>query len=109
MALGYQWARMDRCPNCLAELVGEYCAACGERRVRPEDLSAARLAHDVVDQVASFRLKFTTLRTLRALLTPGLLTAEFVAGRRRPYLNPLKLYLVCAALFFLAGSFEYCC
>ena len=94
---------MDRCPNCLAELVGEYCAACGERRVRPEDLSVARFAHDVVDQVASFRSKFMTLRTLNALMTPGLLTTEFVAGRRRSYLNPLKLYLVCGALFFFAA------
>jgi hypothetical protein len=94
---------MERCPNCLAEIVGEYCAACGERRLRPEDLSASRLAHDVVDQVASFRFKFKTLRTLGALMTPGLLTMEFLAGRRRRYLDPLKLYLVCAALFFLAA------
>jgi hypothetical protein len=36
---------MDRWPNCLAEITGEYGAACGERRFRPEDLSPVRFAH----------------------------------------------------------------
>lgn len=34
---------------------------------------------------------------------PGALTQHFLEGRRRPYLSPIKLYLVCAAVFFLAA------
>src|SRR5262245_34174834 len=94
---------MSRCPNCSAELIEEYCARCGQRRIHPKDLSARRFLDELVDEIASLRAHFKTLHTLRALLTPGLLTADFLAGRRQPYLSPLKLYLVCAAIFFLSA------
>ena len=45
------------------------------------------------------------LRTLRGLFSPGLLTVEFLAGRRQPYLSPIKVYFACAAIFFLAAPF----
>jgi len=40
---------------------------------------------------------------MRLLLWPGVLTAEYLAGRRQPYLTPIKIYFVCAAIFFLAA------
>jgi hypothetical protein len=91
------------CPNCALELRGLYCSACGQRRIDPSDLSARRFVNDLADEVGTLGFKFRTLHTLRALLTPGLLTSEFLAGRRQPYLSPLKLYFVCAAIFFLAA------
>jgi hypothetical protein len=94
---------VSQCPNCSAELEGQYCSACGQRRIDPGDLSARRFVHEVADQVATSEFKFKTLRTLRALLTPGLLTTEFLAGRRQRYLGPIKVYFVCAAIFFLAA------
>jgi hypothetical protein len=84
-------------------LTGEYCAACGQRRLDARDLSARRLFGDLVDEVGTLRSKFRTLHTLRTLLRPGLLTTEFLAGRRQAYLSPIKLYFVCAAIFFLAA------
>jgi len=42
------------------------------------------------------------------LLIPGLLTAEFLAGRRQPYLTPFKAYVICAALFFLSAPTDAC-
>ncbi len=94
---------MPQCPNCSAEAGDEYCAQCGQRRIGPDDLSATQFVHEIVDEVTTLHTKFKTLRSLRALLTPGVLTEHFLAGRRRPYLSPLKLYLVCAAVFFLAA------
>jgi hypothetical protein len=94
---------MSRCPNCSAELAQEYCPVCGQRRIRPEDLSAGRFFHEWFDEFADLHMKFKTVRTLRGLLIPGWLTAEYLAGRRQPYLMPLKVYLVCAALFFLSA------
>lgn len=44
-------------------------------------------------------------RRLRALFVPGKLTTEFIAGHRRPYLTPLKVYLLCGAIFFLATPY----
>ena len=83
---------------------GPYCAACGQRR----DRSAAtcpsrRFVSELADEVGTLGFRFKTVRTLRSLLIPGLLTAEFLAGRRQPYLSPMKVYFVCAAIFFLAA------
>jgi hypothetical protein len=38
------------------------------------------------------------LRTARAMLRPGALTAEYRRGRRAPYVGPLKLFLVAGAV-----------
>jgi Protein of unknown function (DUF3667) len=94
---------MSRCPNCSAELTQEYCPVCGQRRIRPDDLSARRFFQELFDEFANLRLTFKTVRTLRGLLTPGWLTAEYLAGRRQAYLTPFKVYLVCAAIFFLSA------
>jgi Protein of unknown function (DUF3667) len=94
---------MTRCPNCSADVTGEYCPACGQRRIRPDDLSARRFVRDLAGELSSFRTRFKTWRTLRLLLWPGGLTSEYLAGRRDPYLAPIKVYLVCAAIFFLAA------
>ena len=46
-------------------------------------------------------------RTLGALLArPGLLTREFLAGRRARYLPPVRLYLVVSVVFFLWMAFH---
>jgi hypothetical protein len=94
---------MSRCPNCSSELAFEYCPRCGQRRIHPQDLSARHFGHELVDEIATLHERFKTLRTLRQLLVPGFLSAEFLAGRRQPYLTPFKVYLVCAAMFFLAA------
>jgi len=94
---------MLKCPNCSAELRLEYCSNCGQRRIRPEDLSARRFFRELFDEVANLDVKFKTVRTLRGLLSPGWLTAEYLAGRRQRYLTPFKVYLVCAAIFFLSA------
>lgn len=94
---------MATCPNCLAESGGEYCAACGQQRLHDDDLSATRFLRDIADQAVNLRFNFKILRSLAALATPGRLPVEFLSGRRGGYLNPLRLYLVCAAIFFVAA------
>jgi hypothetical protein len=76
---------------------------CGQRRIHPQDLSARRYFRELADEISTLHERFKTLRTLRTLAVPGLLSAEFLAGRRQPYLTPFKVYVVCAAMFFLAA------
>src|SRR5262245_19577024 len=97
--------RSALCRNCSAVLVGEYCSICGQRGIQPDDLSARRYLRVLGGQISDSYLQFKTLRSLRALFTPGRLTREFVAGRRQPYLSPVKIYFVCAAIFFVAVPF----
>jgi hypothetical protein len=89
---------LDRCPSCGAPRRGAYCADCGERFLRPADFDLRHfLLHDLPHELWHFDGKL--YRTLRALfVTPGLLPAEYVAGRRVAYIVPLRLYL---ALFLL--------
>ncbi len=92
-----------RCANCDAELAGEYCHACGQHAAEADDLAVGPLVRHFTHEL--LHLDFKTLHTLRALLTPGFLTREFLEGRRRRYLSPLKLYFVCAAVFFVTAPF----
>jgi hypothetical protein len=96
-----QLAGMSRCKNCNTPLGAgfQFCPQCGQKNIElerplPELLGeAVREAIDVDGRA---------LRTLWALLRqPGLLTSEFLAGRRRFYTPPVRLYLVISLLFFL--------
>lgn len=89
------------CPSCGEPLAGEYCHACGERRPDPRRLSARHFFGEMTEDVLDVDSR--ALRSLRLLVArPGFLTLEYIAGRRRPYLGPLRMYLtVFAALLFV--------
>ena len=40
-----------------------------------------------------------------SIFRPGALTAEHIAGRRRPYLTPLRLFLLCNLVYFVAQPY----
>jgi Protein of unknown function (DUF3667) len=40
-------------------------------------------------------------------MVPGRLTADYIAGRRQPFLDPLKTYLLAAGLFFLVAPYVF--
>jgi hypothetical protein len=96
-------ASSDACASCGAALLGEFCHACGERRVRPDEMTLRAFARELASEAGN--LDSRAYRSLRYLIArPGFLTAEFVAGRRRAYLGPLKLFLASFAVVLLAGS-----
>jgi Protein of unknown function (DUF3667) len=91
------------CASCGGALLGEFCHACGERRLRPDEMTLRAFARDVASEVGD--LDSRAYRSVRALIRqPGFLTAEWVAGRRRAYLSPLKLFLAAFAVIMLASS-----
>ena len=90
---------MRSCKNCGTPLEARYCPECGQRgidleRPLPELLGEAlRETLDVDGRAA---------RTLWTLIRrPGLLTSEYLAGRRRRYSPPFRLYLIISLLFFV--------
>ncbi|HEV3286846.1 MAG TPA: DUF3667 domain-containing protein [Steroidobacteraceae bacterium] len=92
----------QRCENCGNEVSQRYCGACGQRL----DAPVHSLWH--FSQIATEDLTHAdsrVWRTLWALLAkPGLLTCEFLGGRRARYLPPVRLYLVLSVIFFLVAS-----
>src|SRR5205814_5534374 len=88
------------CPSCGSAMPGRFCASCGEKRVGPDDLSLKHFAEHTVEAFTHIDGKvFNTLRTL--LFAPGQLTADYLRGRRKPYLAPIPLFLACNLVFFL--------
>jgi len=86
------------CLNCGEKLLGEFCWRCGQEAV---DLRRPMrdLASDLLDNVLNLDSKL--LRTIGSLLfRPGRLTREYLAGRRAPYVRPLKVYLLAALVCF---------
>ncbi len=90
------------CLNCGAPLVGPFCAQCGQRDIPPYP-SVRELAVDAVSELSGWDGRL--LNTIRALLAhPGLLTHEFLEGRRARYISPLRLYLTASVIYFLLSA-----
>src|SRR4051812_43582752 len=94
------------CPSCERRRATAYCPSCGEQPLRPRDLKVDDLATRIFTALSSIDGKL--MRSFRALLlTPGALTAYYVAGQRRSWLGPLQLFLIAHALFFAVQSWTH--
>jgi hypothetical protein len=90
---------MPQCKNCQTEIDGAYCPTCGQRNVDLER-PVWRLIGDVLKE--TFEIDGRTALTVKTLFRhPGMLTEEFLAGRRRTYTPALRLYLVISISFFI--------
>ncbi len=96
-------ASRDACLNCGREFVPErlrYCPACGqETNVKPPTV------FEFAQQFGGSYIaaEGALWRTLKLLLfRPGVATREYLRGRRRHYVLPLRLYLTISLLVLLA-------
>ena len=92
---------IETCPNCSTSLLGSHCHACGQKKIDGDEYSLKRFIGRAISDFTDLESN-KVFRTLFALIVrPGLLGAEYLAGRRGSYLGPLKLYLTFSALYFL--------
>ena len=87
------------CLNCNAEVTGRYCSICGQENIEPAETFWQLISHFVYDLFHYDGKFFSTLKTL--LFKPGLLTYEYVRGRRASYLHPIRMYVFTSAIFFI--------
>ena len=94
----------ENCLNCGEVLTGQHCSHCGQpARVRV--LSLWSLTRDVIGDLLDADSR--VWRTLWPLaFRPGLLTQEFLRGRRMSYTPPFRMYLVLSLVFFVMASFS---
>ena len=86
------------CANCGEPLGGPYCSHCGQADMAL-DVPFRRVVGELLAEL--FNADSRVWRTGRTLLLrPGLLTAEYNAGRRARYLPPLRVYMLSSLLFF---------
>ena len=90
------------CLNCGATVDHAFCAECGQPVIDP-DPTLRELVHELAEGFLNWDGKL--LGTLRLLVTsPGMLTKEFLAGRRVRFISPLRVYLTCSFLYFFVKA-----
>jgi hypothetical protein len=94
----------ENCLNCGEVLTGQHCSHCGQpANVRV--LSLWGLIRDVVGDLLNADSR--VWRTLWPLaFRPGLLTQEFLRGRRARYTPPFRMYFVLSVVFFVLASLD---
>lgn len=92
------------CLNCGAPIRGQYCDACGQR-ASTRLISLWELVRDAFGDL--FELDSRLWRTMVPLLVrPGLLTRDYLRGRRARYMPPFRMYLVLSLVFFIVAFFD---
>jgi hypothetical protein len=90
------------CLNCAAPLAGPFCSQCGQRDIPPYP-SVRELVVDAFWELSGWDGRFAS--TVRELVRrPGMLTREFLEGRRARYLSPLRLYLMASLVYFVIAA-----
>jgi hypothetical protein len=95
--------RDRRCRNCGADVSDAFCPHCGqETALRLPTLR--EFMREAAGRYVAFDGRFW--RTMGALLLrPGFLTRAYLAGRRRRYIRPVRLYLFSTLIFFAVSRF----
>jgi hypothetical protein len=89
-----------RCRNCGVAARGNYCSNCGQETSLALP-SAGRFLREAAGRYVAFDGRFW--RSIhRLLFRPGVLTRDYLAGRRRRYVRPARLFVgLSIALFAL--------
>ena len=92
------------CRNCGVAAPGAYCPACGQET----KLALPTLREFMREAAGRYVAVDGRLgKTVGALLfRPGFLTREYLAGRRRRYIRPARLFLVASLLLFAVLRIE---
>ena len=90
------------CPNCGAPQSARFCDQCGEKRVTTHDYSIVHFGEHLLETFTHF--DFRSVRTFWTLVSkPGLLTRDFLSGRRKRYVGPIQLFVIANVIFALTG------
>jgi hypothetical protein len=91
------------CPNCGAQVSGNFCHECGQETVLHPP-STREFLHEFIGHYVALEGKL--LQTMKLLLLkPGQLSLEYMRGRRVRYIEPLRVYLTFSLIFFAAFKF----
>ena len=102
-AAAVQQQEASTCPTCGETITGQFCPACGEQKFDRHNFSFRHFAHHAGHEL--FHLDSKILSTVRYLFSrPAFVTAEYLAGKRSRYVNPLRLYLLSFAVAMLLTS-----
>lgn len=91
------------CGNCGALLVGRHCHQCGQRHI---DVPRAGLFTLVIEGLDEWRERFVLfVDVLLLMCVPGVVSRDWLAGRRIRHVNPVRAWLLCWGLSTLVVAF----
>jgi hypothetical protein len=92
----------ENCLNCGEVLTGQHCSHCGQRAT-VKVLSLWGMTRDLLGDITNFDSRLW--RTLVPLaFRPGVLTQDYLRGRRASYTPPFRMYLILSVAFFLLAT-----
>lgn len=89
------------CPNCGSELSGEYCNHCGQKKIHRQEFSLKHFTRQALNEVTDLESNKIFKTFVALLFRPGILAAEYLAGRKGKFVSPIRLYLTFSAIYFL--------
>ncbi|MES2418783.1 MAG: DUF3667 domain-containing protein [Bacteroidota bacterium] len=87
------------CLNCGRTVEENFCPYCGQENIEVKEDAFQMVAHAIADYFHFEHKFFGTIKPL--LLKPGLLTKQYVAGKRVSFIHPIRLYIFISIIFFL--------
>lgn len=87
------------CLNCGTVLEGKFCHNCGQENLQIKESFGHMMNHAISDYFHFDHQFFHTLKPL--FFKPGMLTNEYMAGRRVQFLHPVKMYIFISLVYFL--------
>jgi len=89
------------CQNCGYKDSGNFCSNCGQSFTELN-----RPLKDILAEVGDIvNLDSRIFRSIPPFLfKPGFLTREYLAGKRKKYMSPFRLYLLLSLLFFFLAQ-----
>lgn len=100
MAIEPNQEKDDHCLSCGEQLRGNFCYKCGEKVIRPKhDYSFIEFIEQTIDGFSHFDSKF--IKSFKYLLfKPGLLTKDYIAGKRIRFMRPIQIFIISSVLFY---------
>ncbi len=96
--------KLTKCPNCEKEYDSRFafCPWCGQEN-KPVDLSLKHALGEFID--ANFNINSKAYITFKKLLfSPAFLTIEYLKGKHKKYLSPIRIYLIVSLIYFFLLS-----
>jgi len=92
------------CLNCGKKKVAikSFCSNCGQKNLGGIQ-TVITLISDFFTNI--FNLESKALKTLIHFWKPGFLAKEYISGKRKQYMNPIRFFLVCLFIQLAAGAY----
>ncbi len=93
------------CKHCGAQLNGNYCSDCGQKKITNEDKSVGHFFKEFAASV--FFAEGKLARTMRVMVgRPGELSRVYILGDRKRYVTPLQLFFFANLIYFVFPIFS---